>query len=108
MKEIFKSNYQNTLLCTIATPIIFRDEKREDVEKIVFFSFISALGLRCFSELITYYKDYQQGIMPFADYRHRSISDSMVFLFPALLNLWLIKSAKYRISFVVEALFLFF
>lgn len=79
------------------TDHIERREKRR-CRKIVFFSFISALGLRCFSELITYYKDYQQGIMPFADYRHRSISDSMVFLFPALLNLWLIKSAKYRIS----------
>ncbi|EMS9357331.1 O-antigen ligase RfaL, partial [Escherichia coli] len=61
MKEIFKAIIENTLLCTIAIPIILRDEKREDVEKIVFFSFISALGLRCFSELITYYKDYQQG-----------------------------------------------
>ena len=77
-------------------------------KKIVFFSFISALGLRCFSELITYYKDYQQGIMPFADYRHRSISDSMVFLFPALLNLWLIKSAKYRISFCGSKRYFYF
>ncbi|HBP4757135.1 TPA: O-antigen ligase RfaL, partial [Escherichia coli] len=108
MKEIFKAIIENTLLCTIAIPVILRDEKREDIEKIVFFSFISALGLRCFSELIAYYKDYQQGIMPFADYRHRSISDSMVFLFPALLNLWLIKSAKYRISFaVLSAIFIF-
>ncbi|CAM6593258.1 TPA: O-antigen ligase RfaL [Escherichia coli] len=108
MKEIFKAIIENTLLCTIAIPVILRDEKREDVEKIVFFSFISALGLRCFSELIAYYKDYQQGIMPFADYRHRSISDSMVFLFPALLNLWLIKSAKYRISFVVLSVIFIF
>lgn len=35
MKEIFKAIIENTLLCTIAIPIILRDEKREDVEKIV-------------------------------------------------------------------------
>lgn len=36
MKEIFKAIIENTLLCTIAIPVILRDEKREDVEKIVF------------------------------------------------------------------------
>ncbi|EFB3351554.1 O-antigen ligase RfaL, partial [Escherichia coli] len=48
------------------------------------------------------------GIMPFTTYEHRSISDSMVFLFPALLNLWLIKKTSYKIGFIIfSAIFLF-
>lgn len=58
MKEIFKVIIENILLCIIVILIILRDEKREDVEKIVFFLFISVLGLCCFFELIIYYKDY--------------------------------------------------
>ncbi|EJV7455333.1 O-antigen ligase RfaL, partial [Escherichia coli] len=65
-------------------------------------------GLRCLVELILYIQDYNKGIMPFSTYEHRSISDSMVFLFPALLNLWLIKKTSYKIAFVIfSAVFLF-
>lgn len=101
LKEISRSVLENTLLCTITIPVLLRNESKEFISKLIFFSFLTALSLRCLSELILYYQDYQQGIMPFTDYRHRSISDSMVFLFPALLSMWLFKSIKYRIGFIV-------
>lgn len=104
LKEISRSVLENTLLCTIAIPVLLRNESKEFISKLIFFSFITALSLRCLSELIFYYQDYKQGIMPFTDYRHRSISDSMVFLFPALLSMWLIKSLKYRIGFILLSL----
>ncbi|WP_279049906.1 O-antigen ligase RfaL [Cedecea davisae] len=104
LKEISRSVLENTLLCTIAIPVLLRNESKELISKLIFFSFITALSLRCLSELIFYYQDYKQGIMPFTDYRHRSISDSMVFLFPALLSMWLIKSLKYRIGFIMLSL----
>ncbi|WP_395489833.1 O-antigen ligase RfaL [Cedecea davisae] len=104
LKEISRSVLENTLLCTIAIPVLLRNESKELISKLIFFSFITALSLRCLSELIFYYQDYKQGIMPFTDYRHRSISDSMVFLFPALLSMWLIKSLKYRIGFILLSL----
>ncbi|WP_227319125.1 O-antigen ligase RfaL [Cedecea davisae] len=101
LKEISRSVLENTLLCTITIPVLLRNESKEFISKLIFFSFLTALSLRCLSELILYYQDYQQGIMPFTDYRHRSISDSMVFLFPALLSMWLFKSIKYRIGFIL-------
>ncbi|WP_312745784.1 O-antigen ligase RfaL [Cedecea neteri] len=101
LKEINRSVLENMFLCTITIPVLLKNENKELVSKLIFFSFITGLGLRCLSELILYYKDYKQGIMPFIDFRHRSISDSMVFLFPALLSVWLIKSIKYKIAFVL-------
>lgn len=100
--EINNSVVENVLLCTsIAIPVLLREESKETISKLIFFSFLATLSLRCLSELVLYYQDYQQGIMPFTNYQHRGISDAMVFLFPVLLNLWLVKSAKYRILFLL-------
>lgn len=101
LKEINNSVVENVLLCTIAIPVLLREESKETISKLIFFSLLTALSLRCLSELVLYYQDYQQGIMPFTNYQHRGISDAMVFLFPVLLNLWLVKSAKYRILFLL-------
>ncbi|NIF60808.1 O-antigen ligase RfaL [Enterobacter sp. Ap-916] len=108
LKEISKSVLENTLLCTISIPVLLRNESKELISKIIFFSFITALSLRCISEIVLYYQEYTQGVMPFIDFRHRGISDSLVFLFPALLSMWLIKSVKYKVAFVLlSAVYLF-
>lgn len=108
VKEITKSLVENVLICTIAIPVLLKDESKAMIFRILFLSFIIALSLRCLAELVYYYQDYKQGIMPFTDYRHRGISDSMVFLFPALLNLWFIRETKYRVAFIVlSAIYLF-
>lgn len=101
LKAINNSIVENTLLCTLVIPVLLRDETKAMISKILFFSFLTSLSLRSLAELVSYYQDYQQGIMPFSDYRHRPISDSLVFFFPALLNLWLFKSKGYRIAFLV-------
>lgn len=101
LKEISRSVLENTLLCTIVIPVLLRNESKEFISKLIFFSFITALSLRCLTELVIYYQDYKQGVMPFIDYRHRGISDAMVFLLPALLSMWLIKSTKYRVAFII-------
>lgn len=108
LKAIINSVVENTLLCTIVIPVLLRNESRVTISKLIFCSFLTALSLRSLAELVSYYQDYQQGVMPFTDYKHRTISDSLVFLFPALLNLWLIKSKRYRIAFfVLSAVYLF-
>ncbi|HBZ6982235.1 TPA: O-antigen ligase RfaL [Salmonella enterica subsp. enterica serovar Typhimurium] len=113
MKESFKE-FENTvlegfLLYTLLIPVLLKDETKETVAKIVLFSFLTSLGLRCLAESILYIEDYNKGIMPFISYAHRHMSDSMVFLFPALLNIWLfIKNAIKLVFLVLSAIYLFF
>ncbi|ECP7108892.1 O-antigen ligase RfaL [Salmonella enterica] len=113
MKESFKE-FENTvlegfLLYTLLIPVLLKDETKETVAKIVLFSFLTSLGLRCLAESILYIEDYNKGIMPFMSYAHRHMSDSMVFLFPALLNIWLFrKNALKMVFLVLSAIYLFF
>lgn len=113
MKESFKE-FENTvlegfLLYTLLTPVLLKDETKETVAKVVLFSFLTSLGLRCLAESILYIEDYNKGIMPFMSYAHRHMSDSMVFLFPALLNIWLFRKNALKLVFLVlSAIYLFF
>lgn len=113
MKEGFKE-FENTvlegfLLYTLLIPVLLKDETKETVAKIVLFSFLTSLGLRCLAESILYIEDYNKGIMPFMSYAHRHMSDSMVFLFPALLNIWLFRKNALKLVFLVlSAIYLFF
>ena len=101
LKEINNSVVENMLLCSIAIPVLLREESKQLISRLLFSALLTALSVRSLVSLVYYYQDFQNGVMPFSDYRHRGLSDSLVFLFPALLNLWLIKSTKYRIAFVV-------
>ncbi|EOZ8935879.1 O-antigen ligase RfaL [Salmonella enterica subsp. enterica serovar Kentucky] len=113
MKESFKE-FENTvlegfLLYTLLIPVLLKDETKETVAKILLFSFLTSLGLRCLAESILYIEDYNKGIMPFMSYAHRHMSDSMVFLFPALLNIWLFRKNALKLFFLVlSAIYLFF
>ncbi|EEB8684846.1 O-antigen ligase RfaL [Salmonella enterica subsp. enterica serovar Kentucky] len=113
MKESFKE-FENTvlegfLLYTLLIPVLLKDETKETAAKILLFSFLTSLGLRCLAESILYIEDYNKGIMPFMSYAHRHMSDSMVFLFPALLNIWLFRKNALKLVFLVlSAIYLFF
>ncbi|EEL2157104.1 O-antigen ligase RfaL [Salmonella enterica] len=113
MKESFKE-FENTvlegfLLYTLLIPVLLKDETKETVAKVVLFSFLTSLGLRCLAESILYIEDYNKGIMPFMSYAHRHMSDSMVFLFPALLDIWLFRKNALKLVFLVlSAIYLFF
>ncbi|VEA74374.1 O-antigen ligase [Salmonella enterica subsp. arizonae] len=88
--------------------MLLKDETKETVEKIVLFSFLISLGLRSLVEIVLYLQDYSRGVMPFTNYDHRHISDSMVFLFPALLNIWLFRKTSLKLAFfALSAVYLF-
>ncbi|CBG90893.1 O-antigen ligase RfaL [Citrobacter rodentium] len=107
-KEFNNTVLKGFLLYTLLIPVLLKDEDSQTVGKLILFSFLTSLGLRSLVELFLYAQDYNKGIMPFTTFEHRSISDSMVFLFPALLNLWLFKKKSYKaIFFVFSAVFLF-
>lgn len=46
LKEINNSVVENVLLCTIAIPVLLREESKETISKLIFFSFLTALSLR--------------------------------------------------------------
>ncbi|MHA8111637.1 O-antigen ligase RfaL [Kosakonia cowanii] len=107
-REFKKSILESMLLYAILIPIILRDEEISNVARIIFYSFLTALSLRCVITFAQYVIDYKNGMMPFTDYRYRGVSDSLVYLFPALLNLWLLKRVKHRLAFLVmSTVFLF-
>ncbi|EDA0484529.1 O-antigen ligase RfaL [Salmonella enterica] len=108
-KEFEYTVLEGFLLYTLLIPVLLKDETKETVAKIVLFSFLTSLGLRCLAESILYIEDYNKGIMPFMSYAHRHMSDSMVFLFPALLNIWLFRKNALKLVFLVlSAIYLFF
>ncbi|EIO1807980.1 O-antigen ligase RfaL [Salmonella enterica] len=112
MKESFKE-FENTvlegfLLYTLLIPVLLKDETKETVGKIVLFSFLTGLGLRSLVEIVLYIQDYARGVMPFTNYDHRHISDSMVFFFPALLNIWLFRKTSLKLAFfALSAVYMF-
>ncbi|MDE9780422.1 O-antigen ligase RfaL [Escherichia marmotae] len=107
-KEFSNTVLKGFLAYSLLISALLKDEDNESIGKIVLYSLVSGLGLRCLVEIILYIQDYNKGIMPFTTYEHRSISDSMVFLFPALLNLWFIKKTSYKIGFIIfSVVFLF-
>lgn len=99
-KEFNNTVLKGIFLYSLFLPILLKDEKKETITKLILASFIVSLSVRSAVELYLYYKNYKQGIMPFTNYDHRHISDSMVFLFPALLNFWLLKGRSYKITFI--------
>ncbi|MCQ8908893.1 O-antigen ligase RfaL [Escherichia albertii] len=107
-KEFSNTVLKGFLAYSLLIPALLKDEDNESIGKIILYSLVTGLGLRCLVEIVLYIQDYNKGIMPFTTSEHRSISDSMVFLFPALLNLWFIKKTSYKIGFIIfSAIFLF-
>lgn len=107
-REYKKSILEAMLLYAILIPIILRDEETSSVARIIFYSFLTAISLRCVITLAQYSIDYKNGLMPFTNYRYRGVSDSLVYLFPALLNLCLLKTFKHRLAFLaLSTVFLF-
>lgn len=107
-KEFNNTVLKGFLAFTIIIPVLLKEESRETIAKLILFGLIASLCLRSTAELMLYYQDYTQGVLPFSNYNHRHISDSLVFLLPALLNIWLFKSHKYRLIFIfISCIYLF-
>lgn len=107
-KEFNNTVLKGTLFFTLCLPIILKDESLESLARLILISFIASLCIRSAVELVLYYSEYRNGIRLFSNFNHRHISDSMVFLFPALLNIWLFKKKSYKIGFLIlSCIFLF-
>ncbi|WP_407731778.1 O-antigen ligase RfaL [Pseudocitrobacter faecalis] len=107
-KEFNNTVLKGFLAYTLLLPILLKDENKENIQKLILFSFLASLCLRSIGEIIIYIDNYTHGIMPFESYANRHVSDSLVLLFPALLSLWLLKGPKYKAAFFsLSVVFLF-
>ncbi|MEO3991433.1 O-antigen ligase RfaL [Pseudocitrobacter cyperus] len=100
-KEFNNTVLKGFLLYVLLIPVLLKDADKKTISRLILVSFLASLCLRSLAEIFLYIEDYQNGILPFTNYNHRHISDSLVFLFPALLNLWLFKDKASKAAFVV-------
>ncbi|MBU9979122.1 O-antigen ligase RfaL [Proteus mirabilis] len=114
LKEINKPILNGLLLFAITFPIVLYKETPTAIAKMVMVSFAMGLLVIMAKELVQYYLDYQQNILPFtrkSQLAHREISYALLFFFPIILALWALKKNHSIINWlllsVVSLLFLF-
>ncbi|MBG3037910.1 O-antigen ligase RfaL [Proteus mirabilis] len=114
LKEINKPILNGLLLFAITFPIVLYKETPMAIAKMVMVAFAIGLLVIMAKELVQYYLEYQQNILPFtrkSQLAHREISYALLFFFPIMLALWALKKNHSIINWlllsVVSLLFLF-
>lgn len=100
IKEINKPILNGLLLFSLTFPIVLYQEKPTDIAKMVIVAFAVGLLVLITKDLIQYYLEYQENILPFtwgSQREHREISYGLLFFFPIILGVWALKK---RHSFV--------
>ncbi|WP_219410261.1 O-antigen ligase RfaL [Proteus terrae] len=104
IKEINKPILNGLLLFAITFPIVLYKEKPADIAKIVMVAFVIGLLVIMVKELVQYYLEYQKGILPFTVESlliHRETSYALLFFFPVILALWVIKKRNSIINWLL-------
>lgn len=102
-KKFANTILEKLLLTTLVIPILLHNESKEDVAKTLIYSLIAGILPLALVDGWQYYREYQQGIMPFSGFTHKYKSDILIFMTPAFLLLWNFKSAKIRVLFFAIA-----
>ena len=102
------SKFANTileklLLMTLIIPILLHAESKDNISKTLIYSLIIGILPLALVDGWQYFREYQQGIMPLTDFNHKYKSDILIFMTPAFLFLWNIKTAKAKILLFVIA-----
>ncbi|QHD94145.1 O-antigen ligase RfaL [Proteus terrae] len=104
IKEINKPILNGLLLFAITFPIVLYKEKPTDIAKMVMVAFVIGLLVIMVKELVQYYLEYQKGILPFTVESlliHRETSYALLFFFPVILALWVIKKRNSIINWLL-------
>ncbi|WP_340609356.1 O-antigen ligase RfaL [Xenorhabdus bharatensis] len=86
--EIKTPFFRDVVLSAILITLALSQTDKLKIQKMIIGSFLLGLLFITVKEMYLFYQDYQNGIMPFTNYNHRSVSDGIVFFFPALVALW--------------------
>lgn len=104
IKEINKPILNGLLLFSVTFPIVLYKEKPADIAKMVMVAFAIGLLVIMAKELVQYYLEYQKGILPFTVESlliHRETSYALLFFFPVILALWVIKKRNSIINWLL-------
>ncbi|MBD1228162.1 O-antigen ligase RfaL [Xenorhabdus griffiniae] len=86
--EIKTPFFRDVVLSGIIITLALSHTDTVKIQKMIIGSFLLGLLFITLKEMYLFYLDYQNNIMPFTNYNHRSVSDGIVFFFPALVALW--------------------
>ncbi|MBD2795632.1 O-antigen ligase RfaL [Xenorhabdus sp. 18] len=86
--EIKTPFFRDVVLSGILITLALSHTNTVKIQKMIMGSFLFGLSFITLKEMYLIYLDYQNNIMPFTNYNHRSVSDGIVFFFPALVALW--------------------
>ncbi|WP_319928863.1 O-antigen ligase RfaL [Xenorhabdus santafensis] len=92
--EIKTPFFRDVLLSAILITLALSHTSTHKIQKMIIGSFLLGLSFITLKEMYLFYLDYQNNIMPFTTYDHRSVSDGIVFFFPALVALWHFQNYK--------------
>lgn len=113
IKEINKPILNGLLLFAVAFPIVLYKEKPTDIAKMVMVAFAIGLLVIMAKELVQYYLEYPK-IKAFtikSQRIHREISYALLFFFPIILSLWILRKKTTLISWsiliIISSIFLF-
>ncbi|WP_446470084.1 O-antigen ligase RfaL [Xenorhabdus stockiae] len=102
--EIKTPFFRDVVLSAILITLALSQTDKLKIQKMIIGSFLLGLLFITMKEMYLFYQDYQNGIMPFTNYNHRSVSDGIVFFFPALVALWHFQKPKNYIRLALTIL----
>lgn len=103
LKRALNTVFEKMLLVSVMITAVLHKEDNSKIATMLIASLITTLVILTGTEIYQYIEEYKIGIMPFTSFEHRRISDTLIFIFPAILTLWVIPGKKYKILFLVLA-----
>lgn len=103
LKRALNTVFEKMLLVSVMIAAVLHKEDNSKIATMLIAALITTLVILTGTEIHQYIEEYKIGIMPFTKAEHRRISDTLIFIFPAILTLWVIPSKKYKILFFVLA-----
>ncbi|WP_074024296.1 O-antigen ligase RfaL [Xenorhabdus eapokensis] len=104
--EIKTPFFRDVVLSSIIITLALSHTDTLKIQKMIIGSFLLGLLFITLKEMYLFYLDYQNNIMPFTDYNHRSVSDGIVFFFPALVALWHLQKTQNYVRLTLTILFI--
>ncbi|STQ73037.1 O-antigen ligase RfaL [Hafnia alvei] len=103
LKRALNTVFEKMLLVSVMIAVVLHKEDNRKIATMLIAALITTLVILTGTEIHQYIEEYKIGIMPFTKAEHRRISDTLIFIFPAILTLWIIPSKKYKILFFILA-----
>lgn len=103
LKRALNTVFEKMLLVSVMIAAVLHKEDNSKIATMLIAALITTLVILTGTEIHQYIEEYKIGIMPFTSFEHRRISDTLIFIFPAILTLWVIPGKKYKILFFILA-----